>query len=136
MATPDEITMAEAIGRLTEERNLLRQQLEDAQKSVHRYKQADLLWKIGRAFLVAGVLVSLGQGALCIARMPAAPPRCYVQQESLTLQEEKRGLGAAFQLMGHVQFGSDIKHGAFPRLQDAVWAAKELGCPLTPKGQQ
>lgn len=125
----DEHVMAEAIGRLTEERNQLQRELGVARSQIRFESRVK-----GLNSLLAGIfwIAVLGPFAWFLAKTifsaisaPSMVSHCYVEWSDYSKERP-------FRLIGFVRYGQDKIQGTFPQIQDAVWAAKELGCPLRP----
>lgn len=136
--TTDEQALVEDNGRLREEVKHLKEQVEKTQANLSALRRMKATVNIIQYFpLLTGGAAVLWFFAWLLVHKIGAPDKvdhCQIQQEVVRVPEGYgnyvwRASGRSV-LVGIVPWGTDVEHGTFPSLQDAVTAAKLLSCPL------
>jgi hypothetical protein len=124
--------LAEAVGRLNEANRQLASELSDAKFDLRAARIARVIWTA----IVAIPIIFACTFGIWVARSAIVSSQavqyCYIDRHSIRVGSTEVFDGS-YDLVGVREWRENLLHGNFPKLQDATWAAKELGCPLHPE---
>lgn len=135
--TEDEKILSEAVRRLTTDNDKLKATIHDLQGQNAHLTMKVRLFDLGR-LLVWGLPIIAASALIWVLGIyplykviitPRVVNHCIVEQHCWS-DDDHRVCDGRVRLTGVVEWGTDITHGVFDTVAQAVTAAELLGCPV------